>query len=93
MRGQADAKASQSPGDLSFGVQGNADVNVNEIAGKLAGEVIQGALNMWNGDSSKVTDIMKTATGAADNNMCLTGTLCELCWTHQGLVALHAQSW
>ena len=75
LRGQADAKAGQSTGDLGFGVQGSADTNVNEIAGKLAGEVIQGALNMWNGDSSKVTDIMKTATGAEANTMQPTGTI------------------
>ena len=79
LRGQADAKASQATGDASFGIQASADANVNEIAGKLAGDVIQGALNMWSGNSSTVTDVMKTATGTAANNMSLT---CSWSWTH-----------
>lgn len=58
-----DAKSSQLAGDVQ--AQGQKDDSVKEIAGQLAGQVIQGALTQWDSsdDSSKIMNQFKTASG------------------------------
>ena len=60
--GQTDASSSQSPAELGS-KKGSSGASVNELAGQVAGQVIQGAITQWNGSESS-SQLMNHLTAA-----------------------------
>lgn len=60
--GQTDASSSQSPAELGS-KKGSSGASVNELAGQVAGQVIQGAITQLNGSESS-SQLMNHLTAA-----------------------------